>query len=87
MELIGIKTVTLTIKNLYCTYLFFYRTPKGLENVSKYPNLFEALIKNNRTRWTQENLEKLAGRNFIRVFRKVEEVKFIENLECFCFLR
>lgn len=55
---------------------FFNRTPKGLEDVSKYPNLFEALIANNKTRWTQENLEKLAGRNFIRVFRKVEEVIF-----------
>lgn len=58
----------------YCCFFLQNRTPKGLEDVSKYPNLFDALIKSNETRWTHENLEKLAGRNFIRVFRKVEEV-------------
>lgn len=51
-----------------------FSTPKDLEDVSKYPNLFDALIERNATRWTQENLEKLAGRNLIRVFKKAEEV-------------
>lgn len=53
----------------------FNSTPKDLEDVSKYPNLINALIENNNTRWTQENLEKLTGRNLIRVFKKVEEVQ------------
>lgn len=54
--------------------IIFKSTPKDLEDVSKYPNLFNALIETNSTRWTQENLEKLAGRNLIRVFKRVEEV-------------
>ncbi|XP_018576307.1 dipeptidase 1-like [Anoplophora glabripennis] len=50
-------------------------TPIGLENVSKYPDLFDLLRKLDPNRWTIENLEKLAGRNFIRVFKEVERVK------------
>ncbi|XP_063915874.1 dipeptidase 1-like isoform X2 [Zophobas morio] len=49
--------------------------PKGLEDVSKYPDLFDLLREKNQTRWTIENLEKLAGRNLYRVFKKVEEVR------------
>ncbi|RZB39580.1 Peptidase M19 domain containing protein [Asbolus verrucosus] len=49
--------------------------PKGLEDVSKYPDLFDLLKKSNPERWTIANLEKLAGRNFHRVFKKVEENK------------
>jgi membrane dipeptidase len=47
------------------------RTPAGLEDVSKYPALFQNL----RDRgWTDEELKKLAGGNILRVFAKVEEV-------------
>ncbi|CAG0880683.1 unnamed protein product [Cyprideis torosa] len=45
-------------------------TPVGLEDVSKFPNLFEELWRQN---WSEEDLKKLAGENFLRVFRKVEE--------------
>jgi membrane dipeptidase len=49
------------------------RTPVGLEDVSRYPHLLAELA---RTKgWTMSQLEKLAGRNFLRVFRKVEKVK------------
>jgi len=45
--------------------------PEGLEDVSKYPALFEALVLEG---WSDEDLEKLAGRNLIRVFKEVEKV-------------
>ncbi|XP_052091742.1 dipeptidase 1-like isoform X2 [Mytilus californianus] len=44
----------------------------GLEDVSKYPELFTEL---HRQGWTPDELQKLAGENFIRVFRKVEKIK------------
>ncbi|GFS16924.1 dipeptidase [Elysia marginata] len=47
------------------------RLPVGLEDVSKYPNLFAELIRRN---WTEADLEKLAGKNLLRVFREVEKV-------------
>ncbi|XP_078683288.1 dipeptidase 1-like [Branchiostoma floridae x Branchiostoma belcheri] len=46
--------------------------PRGLEDVSSYPRLFAELL---RRGWTDEQLKKLAGNNFLRVFRKVEEVR------------
>ncbi|CAL7944393.1 unnamed protein product [Xylocopa violacea] len=50
--------------------------PEGLEDVSKYPDLFDRLYESNvNPRWTKEELEKLAGRNLIRVFKAVEEVR------------
>ncbi|CAG7722330.1 unnamed protein product [Allacma fusca] len=45
--------------------------PKGLEDCSKYPNLFKALLKTGD--WTVEDLEKLAGKNILRVFQAVEQ--------------
>ena len=48
--------------------------PKGLEDVSKYPDLFDLLKSSNPDVWTIENLEKLAGRNLHRVFKAVEAV-------------
>lgn len=54
--------------------------PVGLEDVSKYPALFDLLRKLNPRRWTIENLEKLAGRNVIRVFKAVEAVSELEIL-------
>ncbi|XP_048756067.2 dipeptidase 1-like [Ostrea edulis] len=47
-------------------------TPVGLEDVSKYPNLFAELVHRG---WTTDDLEKLAGRNLIRVFRMAEKVR------------
>jgi hypothetical protein len=48
----------------------------GLEDVSKYPNLFDRLAENRpgEPTWTSEDLEKLAGLNLIRVFGEVEKV-------------
>merc|ERR550539_879573 len=40
------------------------KTPVGLEDVSKYPNLFAALIESG---WTDSELAKIANLNIIRV--------------------
>ncbi|XP_037782456.1 dipeptidase 1-like [Penaeus monodon] len=48
------------------------RTPEGLEDVSKYPELFAELLQD--PSWSLQDLKKLAGLNFLRVFGKVEEV-------------
>jgi len=45
--------------------------PAGLEDVSKFPNLFAELI---RRGWTDADLEKLAGRNLLRALRQAEAV-------------
>ncbi|KAG8945809.1 hypothetical protein FRC04_012256 [Tulasnella sp. 424] len=47
------------------------KTPVGLEDTSKYPNLFVELYKRG---WTSNELQDLASRNFLRIFRKVEQV-------------
>ena len=41
--------------------------------MSKYPDLFAELA---RRDWTDEEMEKLAGLNLIRAFRKIEEVRY-----------
>ncbi|EIW72733.1 hypothetical protein TREMEDRAFT_67030 [Tremella mesenterica DSM 1558] len=46
-------------------------TPAGLEDVSKYPNLFAELIKRG---WNQRDLSLLAGGNLLRIMRGVEDV-------------
>lgn len=51
--------------------IFCFRTPLGLEDVSRYPYLLAELLD---TGWSEQNLQKLAGRNLIRVFRQVEHV-------------
>jgi len=43
--------------------------PVGLEDVSKYPNLFAELIHRG---WSDEDLKKLAGANLLRVMRAAE---------------
>jgi membrane dipeptidase len=43
--------------------------PVGLENVSTYPALFAELV---RRGWTDANLRKLAGENYLRVLRANE---------------
>jgi len=45
-------------------------TPDGLEDVSSYPALFEALA---RRGWSDEDLRKLAGENVLRVMRDAEK--------------
>lgn len=47
--------------------------PLGLEDVSKYPNLFAELLKD--TSWTQDDLTLLAGKNILRVLKSVENVR------------
>ncbi|XP_022915399.1 dipeptidase 1-like isoform X2 [Onthophagus taurus] len=49
--------------------------PTGLEDVSKYPDLFKYLQNNNPERWTNENIKKLSSDNFLRVFKEVEKVR------------
>jgi membrane dipeptidase len=46
-----------------------YYTIKGLENVSTYPNLLTELA---RRGWTESELKKITGENFLRVFEEVE---------------
>ena len=46
-------------------------TPTGLEDVSKFPDLFAELL---RRGYSEEDLEKVAGRNVLRVMRQVETV-------------
>jgi membrane dipeptidase len=47
------------------------RLPVGLEDVSGYPRLLAELA---GRRWSQAELEKLTGRNILRVLREAEEV-------------
>ncbi|KAK3108499.1 hypothetical protein FSP39_009325 [Pinctada imbricata] len=49
--------------------------PEGLEDVSKYPDLFTELA---RRGWSAVELRKLAGENLIRVFHAVERNKVYE---------
>lgn len=48
------------------------RVPEGLEDVSKYPDLFAVLLSRG---WTETDLEKVAGLNLLRVFRGAEAVE------------
>ncbi|XP_012279402.1 dipeptidase 1 [Orussus abietinus] len=47
-------------------------TPAGLEDVSKYPDLFAELLARG---WSERDIRKLAGLNLIRVFKAVEQVR------------
>lgn len=55
------------------TFFSCYSTPKGLEDASKYPNLFKKLLED--ASWSVDDLKKLAGLNFLRVLRQVEQVR------------
>ncbi|XP_047741726.1 uncharacterized protein LOC108677536 [Hyalella azteca] len=48
------------------------KTPRGLEDVSKYPALLEELLHEG---WTEPDVAKVAGGNFLRVMREVEKVR------------
>ena len=50
-------------------------TPLGMEDASKFPNLFAALIEDGRFAWSDEDLGKLASGNLLRVMREVEAVR------------
>nr|XP_023013405.1 dipeptidase 1-like [Leptinotarsa decemlineata] len=47
--------------------------PQGLEDVSTYPTLFAELIGTGK--WSVDDLKKLAGMNFLRVFQEAERVR------------
>jgi membrane dipeptidase len=55
--------------------------PKGLEDVSKYPDLFDKLAEEGHgyEPWTKDELKKLAGLNLIRVWKEVEKIR--DNLK------
>lgn len=46
-------------------------TPRGLEDVTKFPNLFAALLKEGVS---EEDCAKVAGRNLLRVWKAVDDV-------------
>ncbi|TRY71457.1 hypothetical protein DNTS_011729 [Danionella cerebrum] len=48
------------------------RVPVGLEDVSKYPDLVAELLKRG---WTDDEIRDALGRNLLRVFKEVEEVR------------
>ncbi|XP_046660577.1 dipeptidase 1-like [Homalodisca vitripennis] len=48
-------------------------TPRGLEDVSKFPYLFAALLED--PEWNETRIKKLAGLNFLRVFSRAEQVR------------
>ena len=54
-----------------------FRVPVGLEDVSKYVSLFSALYGSGE--WSVSQLKKLAGENFLRVWREVEKVRRSER--------
>ena len=62
------------MSNYYLEF-FFDRFPQGLENVSKYPYIFAALLDDTEYIWTKEQLGKLASGNLIRVLQEVENVR------------
>ena len=71
----GVYWNTFHVHLLWFVSLRFFaicRTPRGLEDVSQYPELFATLLASGM--WTIEDLKKLAGLNFLRVFREVERV-------------
>ncbi|KAK4054894.1 hypothetical protein OIV83_000818 [Microbotryomycetes sp. JL201] len=49
------------------------KTPVGLENVSKYPDFIAELIQRG---WTDDEVRGVASENWLRVWRKVEAVKY-----------
>jgi membrane dipeptidase len=55
--------------------------PAGLEDVSKYPDLFDRLADSRpgEPTWSSEDLQKLAGLNLIRVLEEVEKVSYFHS--------
>ncbi|PBC30728.1 Dipeptidase [Apis cerana cerana] len=48
--------------------------PEGLEDVSKYSELFDRIY-DSGPNWTKDEMEKLAGKNLIRVLKAAEKVR------------
>ena len=57
--------------------MIFLSTATDLEDVSKYPNLFAALLDKG---WSETDLAKLASGNILRVFKDVEKVNYKTKL-------
>jgi len=57
-----------------CPIFWLYSVPRGLEDVSKYPALIERLRTGKDGRWSEMDVKKLMGVNFVRVFQQVEGV-------------
>ena len=51
---------------------YFDSMPEGVEDVSTYPDLIAAMVKQG---WSAEDLQKVIGENLIRVFKEVEKVR------------
>jgi len=66
-EVAGIDSV-----GIGASYDGINEVPTGLEDVSKYVELFSALYASGK--WTVQDLKQLAGLNFLRVWREVESV-------------
>lgn len=65
--------VLLRNRHLVCAApVFTDRFPQGLEDVSKYPDLIEELLKRG---WTKEELRGILRENLLRVFKEVENVR------------
>ena len=64
------------------TPCFTFRTPRGLEDVSMYPELFAELLRSGH--WTVGDLKKVAGLNLLRVFAKVEKVNSLCDINVLC---
>lgn len=64
--------------------MYTFSVPSGLEDVSKYPVLIEELLKNKA--WSEQDLKKLVGINFLRVFRQVETVKYFSLVDIFLYI-
>lgn len=62
---------------LNLTEIVVSSVPYGLEDVSKFPDLFDALAEDGHgyEPWNREELQKLAGLNLIRVYKEVENVR------------
>ncbi|XP_078524721.1 dipeptidase 2-like isoform X1 [Lissotriton helveticus] len=54
------------------------RFPKGLEDVSKYPALIQELFDRG---WNESELEGVLRKNFLRVFKTIEQVRDNSNLK------
>ena len=61
----------MTTRNHRSLSFFPSSVPEGLEDVSKYPNLFAELIKGG---WKDEDLAKVAGGNILRALEDAEKV-------------
>ena len=56
-------------------------TAKGWKDVSETPNVFAELMMSKDVNWSEEDLAKIANKNFLRVFKKVERVRDIMEKE------